>query len=68
MKKKKTWMLVSEFFPFLDPKTHFRERIHENKEKRLLYFGVRIPLPIQIQLLDIENPKNLKIDAPYTVD
>jgi hypothetical protein len=34
----------------------------ENEEKRLFYFGLRILLPIQIHLLDIENPKN---DSPY---
>jgi hypothetical protein len=36
---------------------------HANKEKRLLHFG-RILLPIQIQLLATENPKNPKIDSP----
>jgi hypothetical protein len=30
---------------------------HENKEKSLFYFGPRTLLPIQIQLVDIENPK-----------
>jgi uncharacterized pyridoxamine 5'-phosphate oxidase family protein len=34
------------------------------KEKRLFYFGLRNLLPIQIQLLDTENPKNPKIDLP----
>jgi hypothetical protein len=41
-------------------KTHFRIGRHENKEKRLFYFGLRILLPIQIQLLETENPKNPK--------
>jgi hypothetical protein len=36
----------------------------KNKEKLLLYFYLRIHLPIQIQLLDIENPKQSKIDFP----
>jgi hypothetical protein len=40
------------------PTTHFRIGRHENKEKRLFYFGLRILLAIQIQLLKIENPKN----------
>jgi hypothetical protein len=30
------------------------------------YFGLRILLPIHIQLLEIENLKNPKIDTPYT--
>jgi hypothetical protein len=37
---------------------------HENIEKRLRYFGLWIYLPTQIPLLDIENPKNPKIDFP----
>jgi hypothetical protein len=44
----------------LGPQTHFWAGRHENKEKRLLYFGLTILLPIQIQLLDIENPKKSK--------
>jgi hypothetical protein len=36
-------------------KTPFRAGRHENKEKSLFYFGLRIRLPIQIQLLDIEK-------------
>jgi hypothetical protein len=51
---------------FWSQKTHFRAGRHENKEKRLFYFGLRILLAaIQIQLLDIENPKNP--NCPYTV-
>jgi hypothetical protein len=45
-------------------KHHFPIGRHDNKEKRLFYFGLRIRLPIQIQLLNIENPKNPKIDSP----
>jgi hypothetical protein len=30
---------------------------HENNEKRLFFFGLRILLPIHNQLLEIENPK-----------
>jgi hypothetical protein len=48
----------------LASKTDFRKGRHENKEKRLFYFGLRILLPIQIQLLEIENPKNPKVDSP----
>jgi hypothetical protein len=44
-------------------KTRFREGRHENKEKRLFYVGLKILLPIQIQLLEIENPKNSKTDS-----
>jgi hypothetical protein len=33
-------------------------------KKCLFYFGLTIFLPIQIQLLDIEDPKNPKIDSP----
>jgi hypothetical protein len=49
---------------FFAPKTHCRAGRHENKEKGLLYTGLRIIRPIQIQLLDIENQKNPKIDSP----
>jgi hypothetical protein len=52
------------FSLFCALKTHFRTGRHENKEKRLCYFGLRIFLPIQLQLLAIENPKNPKIDFP----
>jgi hypothetical protein len=53
------------FSLFWTQKTNFQVGRHANKEKHLLYFGLRILLPIQIQLLDIKNPKNLKIDFPY---
>jgi hypothetical protein len=46
------------------PKTHFWALRHE-KEKRIYYVGLRIILPIQIQLLNIENPKKSKIASPY---
>jgi hypothetical protein len=50
----------------LGPKTHLRTGRHENKEKKMIfYFGFRILSPIQIQSIDIENPKNPKIDFPY---
>jgi hypothetical protein len=53
------------FLPFLDNFSLFwAQKLmgrHENKEKLRFYFGLRILLPIQIQLLDIENPK---IDFP----
>jgi hypothetical protein len=43
----------------LGPNTPFRIGLHENKEKHLFYFGLKILLSIQIQfLLEIENPKN----------
>jgi hypothetical protein len=45
--------LFSYFFFFGGTKTHWAGR-HENKEKRLFYFGHRNILPIQIQLF--ENP------------
>jgi hypothetical protein len=48
----------------LGPKSHFRIGRLDNKEKRLFYFGLMILLPIQIQVLEIENTKNLKIDSP----
>jgi hypothetical protein len=64
-KKKIGLTLIGEFFSFLGPKTHFRVGRHENKGKRQFYFGLRILLPIQIQLLDIESPKNPKIESPY---
>jgi hypothetical protein len=41
------------------PKTYFRAGSHENKEKHLCYYGLGNLLPIQIQLLDIENPKHM---------
>jgi hypothetical protein len=60
--------LFSEFFfSFLEQKTHIRPGRHEKKEKRRLYFGLRIILSIQIQLFDIENPKDPKIDSPYCI-
>jgi hypothetical protein len=37
----------------------------KKKEKRLFYFGLRIRLPIKIQLLEIDSPKNPKVDSPY---
>jgi hypothetical protein len=40
---------------FWAQKTNFRTGRHENKEKRLFYFGL---LPMKIQLWKIENPKN----------
>jgi hypothetical protein len=51
-----------------EQKTHFRAGRQENKEKRLFYFGMRILFPIQIQLLDIGNPKNQKIDSSYCIN
>jgi hypothetical protein len=48
---------LSDFFSFLGLNTHFRAGRYENKEKRLFYFGLRILLPNQIQLLKIENKK-----------
>jgi hypothetical protein len=45
---------------FSNPKTHFCLSRHENKEKRRFHFDLRIPLPIQIQLLDFENPNSPK--------
>jgi hypothetical protein len=50
---------------FWAQKTHFRAERHENKENLPIYFGVRILLTIQIQLLDIENPKYPKINSFY---
>jgi hypothetical protein len=38
--------LLGDFFLFGHPKTHFRITRHENKEKRLFYFGLGILLPI----------------------
>jgi hypothetical protein len=43
----------------------FRAGRHENKEKRLFYFDLKILLQIQIQLLDIENLKDLKINSSW---
>jgi hypothetical protein len=50
---------------FWAPNTHFWAGRHQNKEKHLFYFGLQMLLLIQIQLLDIENPKHPKIDSPY---
>jgi hypothetical protein len=54
----------SDFFSFLGSRTHFRTGRHENKEKPHFYFGLRILLPIQIQLQEIENPKIQKSTSP----
>jgi hypothetical protein len=62
---KKILTLFSEFFAFLSPKNSFPGRKHENKEKRLFYFSLRILLPIQIQLLNIKKSNKSKIDFPY---
>jgi hypothetical protein len=62
-KKKIVGPYLVTFSLFWAPKTHFHVGRHENKEKRLFYFGLRIFLPIQIQLKEIENPK---IDCPYS--
>jgi hypothetical protein len=67
LKKKNCLTLLYNFSIFWAPKTHFRAERHENKEKHLFYFGLGILLPIQIQFLDIQNPKNPKIDSPSTV-
>jgi hypothetical protein len=40
---------------------------HQNKEKSIFFFGLRFILPIQIKLLAIGNPKNPKIDFPYSL-
>jgi hypothetical protein len=65
LKKKKTYLaFLTDIFLFCAPKTHFCIGRHENKEKCRFYFGLRILLPMQIQLLEIENPKNPKIDSP----
>jgi hypothetical protein len=50
------------FLLFGAPKTDFRIKRYENKEARLCYFDLRILLPIQMQLVEIENPKKRKID------
>jgi hypothetical protein len=36
----------------------------ENKEKHLFFFDLYIFSPLQIQLLDIENPEIPKINSP----
>jgi hypothetical protein len=53
-------------------KTHFQTGRHENKEKRFLYFGLYnfglillLWSVLYITLLEIENPKNPKIDSRY---
>jgi hypothetical protein len=47
------------FLPFVCPKTYFRIGKQENKETRIFYIDFRILLPIQIQLLGIENLKKI---------
>jgi hypothetical protein len=49
-------------------KVHLREGRHESKEKYLVYFGLRIRLPTQFQLLGIllKIPK-IQNSAPPTV-
>jgi hypothetical protein len=47
----------------VESKNHLPAGRHENKGKHL-----RILLPIQIQLLDIENSKKAKIDSSYYTD
>jgi hypothetical protein len=51
-------ILFSAFSPFFwAQKTHFQAGRSKNKENRLLYFGLRILLTTQVQLLDIEKKK-----------
>jgi hypothetical protein len=57
------WTLLSDFFGTL--KTHGRAGRHENKVKRIFYFGLRILWLILAQLLEIESLKNSKIYSPY---
>jgi hypothetical protein len=52
------------FALFWAPKSHLCRGRRENKEKRLFYFDLRTLLPIQIQLLDIENLIKPKLDSP----
>jgi hypothetical protein len=55
------WALFSDVFSFFLPrKLISRKEDMQIIKKRFFYFGLRIPLPIQIQLLDIENPKKSK--------
>jgi hypothetical protein len=63
--RKKLQVPKKSFFgPYLVTFSLFWRR-QENKENRLFYFGLL--LPIQIQFLKIENPKNPKIDSTYSV-
>jgi hypothetical protein len=55
-------LYLMNFSLFWAQKAYFRAERYENKEKCIFYFGLRILLSVQIQLLDIENPK---IDSPY---
>jgi hypothetical protein len=59
--EKKLVPILSPFLFFGPQKTHSRVRRHENTGKHLFYFGLRIIVLIQIQLLEIENPKKSKI-------
>jgi hypothetical protein len=45
--------------------THFSIGRREKKKKRLSTLALEFFLPIQIQLLGIENPNNPKIDSPW---
>jgi hypothetical protein len=44
-----TLTVFSDFYLFWAEKTHFHTERHENKEKRLFYFDLRILLPILIK-------------------
>jgi hypothetical protein len=60
--------IFSEFFFFSGQKKLIPGQEDMKIKKNFFYFGFIILLPIQIQLLDIENPKyptNLKIYSPY---
>jgi hypothetical protein len=57
-REKKIRTQCSDFF---STKQLFPHRNKDNKEKRLFYFGLRVLLPIQIQLLLIGNLKTPKI-------
>jgi hypothetical protein len=50
--EKKVFGPIKGLFLFLASKTRCRTGRHEKKEKLLVFFGLRILFPIQIQLLD----------------
>jgi hypothetical protein len=64
--KKKILTLFSEFFSLLGQKLISGQEDMKIKKNLLCYFGLRILLSIQIQLLDTENLKNPKIDSTYS--
>jgi hypothetical protein len=62
--EKLVWILFSDIFLFWTPKSHFCTRRHENKHKMTFLI---LDMPIQFQLLEMENPKKIQKSTPPVI-